>query len=160
LLHMQGLTTANKYPALLFSEELFSGTRLDQVNQFAQFTKSIKNNLIMQNKPNLCRFQAVNRDCTKKQTQTNPIQTQNKAIFTPKNRPQTQTNPIQTQNLPADAVWRANPISNAIHLCRLQDFFGKICKKYLTKCKVSFTLPFVLNNTIMGVNSSRERRKS
>jgi len=34
---------------LFFSEELFSDTRL---NQFAQVAKSIKNNLIMQNKPN------------------------------------------------------------------------------------------------------------
>jgi hypothetical protein len=33
--------------------ELFSNTGLNQVNQFAQVTKSIKNNKEMQNKPNL-----------------------------------------------------------------------------------------------------------
>ena len=36
--------------------------------------------VFMQNKPNLCRFQAKNNDCEEKQTQnkpkTNPIQTQ------------------------------------------------------------------------------------
>jgi len=35
-------------------------------------------NLFMQNKPNLCVFWAVSGDCEEKQTQTNPIQTQNK----------------------------------------------------------------------------------
>ena len=47
----------------------------------------------MQNKPNFMRFCAVNDDYEKKQTQTNPIQTQFKAIFTPKNQPQTQNKP-------------------------------------------------------------------
>jgi len=51
----------------------------------------------MQNKPNLCGFQAVSGDYEEKQTQTNPIQTQNKAIFSTKNRPQTQNKPNQTQ---------------------------------------------------------------
>jgi hypothetical protein len=37
----------------LFSPELFSNTTLNQVNQFAQATKSTILNLIMQNKPNL-----------------------------------------------------------------------------------------------------------
>jgi len=36
-----------------FSAELFSDTRLGQVNQAAQFTKSIKMKCFMQNKPNL-----------------------------------------------------------------------------------------------------------
>ncbi len=74
---------------LLFSEELFSDTRLNlfnQVNQFVQFTKSIKNNLIMQNKPNLTAPQMnISSVLTKhyenkprlpappKQTQSNPI---------------------------------------------------------------------------------------
>jgi hypothetical protein len=35
---------------------------------------------------------------TRKQTQSNPIQTQNKAIFTPKNPLKPKTNPIQTQS--------------------------------------------------------------
>ena len=76
---------------LLFSEELFSDTRLNlfnQVNQFVQFTKSIKNNLIMQNKPNLTAPQMnISSVLTKhyenkprlpappKQTQSNPIPT-------------------------------------------------------------------------------------
>ena len=47
----------------------------------------------MQNKPNLCRFQAKNSYYEKKQTQTNPIQTQNKPIFRTKNHPQTQYKP-------------------------------------------------------------------
>ena len=47
----------------------------------------------MQNKPNSCPFQAVSGDYEEKQTQTNPIQTQNKAIFCAKNRPQTQYRP-------------------------------------------------------------------
>jgi hypothetical protein len=91
---------------------LFSNTSLNQVNQFAQFAQSTKNNLIMQNKPNLCPFYPLNADSYKKQTQSNPIQTQNKAIFTPKNRPQSQnkpnSNPIQTQNLPAIALAKAD----------------------------------------------------
>jgi hypothetical protein len=70
----------------------------------------------MQNKPNLCRFWAVSGDYEKKQTQTNPIQTQNKAIFCTKNRPQNQNKPKFTlrslgeggQTLPAEALWRAN----------------------------------------------------
>jgi hypothetical protein len=51
----------------------------------------------MQNKPNLCPFWAKNSYYEKKQTQSNPIQTQNKAIFTPKNHPQSQNKPKQTQ---------------------------------------------------------------
>ena len=47
----------------------------------------------MQNKPNLCGFQAVSGDYEEKQTQTNPIQTQNKAIFSTKNRHQSQNKP-------------------------------------------------------------------
>jgi len=49
--------------------------------------------LFMQNKPNLCVFWAGSGDCEEKQTQTNPKQTQNKAIFCTKNRPQTQNKP-------------------------------------------------------------------
>jgi len=56
--------------------------------------------LIMQNKPNLCVFWAVSGDCEEKQTQTNPIQTQNKANFDPSATPQTQNKP------------NSNPISN------------------------------------------------
>jgi len=85
---------------LLFSAELFSDTSLNQANQFAQVTKSIKMNVIMQNKPNLCVFWAVSGDCEEKQTQTNPIQTQNKANFDP-------SAPYQSQNKP-----NSKPISN------------------------------------------------
>ena len=52
-----------------------------------------KSTLFMQNKPNLCVFWAKNSYYEKKQTQTNPIQTQNKAIFCTKNRPQSQNKP-------------------------------------------------------------------
>jgi len=58
----------------------------------------------MQNKPNLCLFRAVRGDCEEKQTQTNPIQTQNKAIFNPPANPQTQNKPNQTQTNPASLV--------------------------------------------------------
>ena len=47
----------------------------------------------MQNKPNFRRFCTANADSTQKQTQSNPIQTQFKAIFTPKNQPKTQNKP-------------------------------------------------------------------
>jgi len=47
----------------------------------------------MQNKPNLCVFWAVSGDCEEKQTQTNPIQTQNKANFD-------LSAPYQSQNKP------------------------------------------------------------
>jgi hypothetical protein len=97
----------------LFSAELFSDTRLSQqptggvhmhiedwlagVQRSSRKKKPLKRsiilNVIMQNKPNLYRFCAVNSDCTKKQTQTNPIQTQNKAIFRTKNHHQTQNKP-------------------------------------------------------------------
>jgi hypothetical protein len=56
-----------------------------------------KSTLFMRNKPNLCVFWAVNGDCEEKQTQTNPIQSQNKAIFCTKNPPQSQNKPNQTQ---------------------------------------------------------------
>ena len=49
--------------------------------------------LFMQNKPNLCVFWAVSGDCEEKQTQTNPIQTQNKANFD-------LSAPYQSQNKP------------------------------------------------------------
>ena len=52
-----------------------------------------QNNTFMRNKPNLCVFWAVSGDCEEKQTQTNPIQSQNKAIFRTKNRPQSQNKP-------------------------------------------------------------------
>jgi len=85
---------------LLFNQELFSDTRLDQVNQFAQATKSIVLKVIMQNKPNLCGFWAVSGDCEEKQTQTNPIQTQNKANSSLSAPIKAKTNPIQTQYKP------------------------------------------------------------
>jgi len=93
---------------------------LNQVNQFAQFAFSIVLNFIMQNKPNLCLFQAVSGDCEEKQTQTNPIQTQNKANFCTKNPHQSQNkpnpNPIYagqaTQNLPAIASAKAGRLLN------------------------------------------------
>ena len=47
----------------------------------------------MQNKPNLCVFWAVSDDCEEKQTQSNPIQSQNKAIFG-------LSAPLQSQNKP------------------------------------------------------------
>jgi len=52
----------------------------------------------MQNKPNLCVFQAVSGDCEEKQTQTNPIQTQNKANFDPSATPQSQNKPNPNTN--------------------------------------------------------------
>jgi hypothetical protein len=113
---IQGLTTANKYPAPLFSEELFSDTRLNQVNQFVQFTKSIKMEQDMQNKPNLRNAQ-INISSVPTETygelslrrhpQNKPKQTQ----FKPKTKPipasqppfKTKTNPI----LPAIALAKA-----------------------------------------------------
>jgi len=77
------------------TNELFN-----QVDQFAQFTKSIVLDAFMQNKPNLCPFCPVNDDYEEKQTQTNPIQTQNKAIFSTKNRPQTQNKPNSNPTCP------------------------------------------------------------
>jgi len=47
----------------------------------------------MQNKPNLCVFWAVSDDCEEKQTQTNPIQTQNKPNFDLSATPQSQNKP-------------------------------------------------------------------
>ena len=85
----------------LFSAELFLDTRLNQANQFAQFAFSIVLNLIMQNKPNLCGFQAVKGDCEEKQTQTNPIQTQNKANSS-------LSAPYQSQNKPNSNPFAAN----------------------------------------------------
>jgi len=107
----------------LFSAELFSNTSLNQTNQFAQFTKSIKKNLIMQNKPNLCVFWAVSGDCEEKQTQTNPIQTQNKANFDPSAAPQTQNKP------------NSNPISTPAYRrtsknCRKFEFYPPPTRKY------------------------------
>jgi hypothetical protein len=64
------------------------------------FLISIVLNVIMQNKPNLCVFWAVSGDCEEKQTQTNPIQTQNKAIFRTKNPHQTQNKPNSNPNKP------------------------------------------------------------
>ena len=113
----------------LFSEELFSDTRLSQANQFAQFAKSIKMNMIMQNKPNFQNTQMNTTPYTErlykkfarqslvagkpKQTQfkpnSNPIQThfsyQNpppkpkQTHFYPQKHP---PKPKQTQILPAE----------------------------------------------------------
>ena len=52
----------------------------------------------LQNKPNFMRFYALNADSEEKQTQTKPIQTQFKPIFTTKNRPQTQNKPNFTRH--------------------------------------------------------------
>ncbi len=87
---------------LLFSEELFSDTRLTQVNQVA---KSIKNNLIMQNKPNLCVFWAVSGDCEEKQTQFKANSKPIKANIMPK----------QSQfkaNLSRRSLWRSRNKAN------------------------------------------------
>jgi len=92
----------------LFSEELrrflvrsFAAyTSLNQVDQFAQATKSIKKNLIMQNKPNLCVFWAKNSYYEEKQTQTNPIQTQNKANSSLSAALQSQNKPNSNPNKP------------------------------------------------------------
>jgi len=56
-----------------------------------------QNKVFMQNKPNLCVFWAVSGDYEKKQTQTNPIQTQNKPNFDLSAPIKAKTNPIQTQ---------------------------------------------------------------
>jgi len=94
-----------------FSEELFSDT---SPNQVAQVTKSIKINLIMQNKPNLCLFQAVSGDYEEKQTQTNPNFTRRGLVAgKPKTKPipasqpppKAKTNPIQTQSNPIPAAY-------------------------------------------------------
>ena len=58
-----------------------------------QQNRSIILNAFVENKPNFMHFYAKNPDSSQKQTQTNPIQTQNKAIFTPKNQPQTKNKP-------------------------------------------------------------------
>jgi len=107
------VTSVAKLPKLtllsVFSEELFSDTSLSQVTQV---TKSIKKNLFMQNKPNLCVFWAVNGDCEEKQTQFKPKfypprpcggQTQNKANFDLSAPIKAKTNPIQTQTNPIPA---------------------------------------------------------
>ncbi len=52
-----------------------------------------KSTLFMQNKPNLCVFWAASGDCEEKQTQTNPIQTQNKANSSLSAAPQSQNKP-------------------------------------------------------------------
>ena len=56
----RGVNSVAKLPKLtllsVFTEQLFLDTRLNQVSQINQFTKSIKKNLFMQNKPNLCLF--------------------------------------------------------------------------------------------------------
>jgi len=73
----------------LFSEELFSDTSLSPSADRSNYKpprrlsggKINQKNTFMQNKPNLCVFWAVSGDCEEKQTQTNPIQTQNKANF-------------------------------------------------------------------------------
>jgi len=93
----------------LFSKELFSNTSLNQVSQVNQVTKSIKKNLIMQNKPNLCVFWAVSGDCEEKQTQTNPIQTQNKANSDLSATPQTQNKPNSNPIKPNSSPNKPNP---------------------------------------------------
>jgi len=103
---------------LLFTAQLFSDTSLDQVDQFAQFAKSIEKNLIMQNKPNLYCFYAVSGDYEEKQTQTNPIQTQNKAIFTPKNRPPNPNKPNSNPNKPNLSLRRQGSSLRSIFVLR------------------------------------------
>jgi len=94
--HSDPLFSAELYPFLV--RTFASYARLNQVNQFAQSAKSIKKNLFMQNKPNLCVFWAVSGDCEEKQTQTNPIQSQNKANSSLSAPPKAKTNPILTQS--------------------------------------------------------------
>ena len=79
--------------------------------------KSTKMDDDMQNKPNLYGFYAKNSDSAKKQTQTNPIQTQNKPIFTPKIRPQTKNKP------------NSNPFSTLIFV-----FTFILCINKITLC--------------------------
>ena len=96
---------------LLFSEELFSDTRLSQqpaggvlkysedwlagvqrsIRQKKPLKSSIILNAFMQNKPNFRRFCTANDDSTQKQTQFKP---KTKPFLPPKTNPQTQTNPI------------------------------------------------------------------
>jgi len=87
---------------LLFSAELFSDTRLSQANQFAQFAKSIKNNLIMQNKPNFRNAQINVTSALTKDYRNEP----------PRRHPQNKANskPILTSQPPFKA--KTNPISN------------------------------------------------
>ena len=87
--------------------------------------KSIVLEQNMQNKPNLCPFQAKNSYYEKKQTQSNPIQTQYKAIFTPKTTPKPKTNPIKANTNPIlHAIWRFGCskvvwISLTFHSCKV-----------------------------------------
>ncbi len=68
----------------LFSEELFSDTRLSQqptgqseiCNVKCEISPAAPADFIMRNKPNLCVFWAVSGDCEEKQTQIKPNQSQ------------------------------------------------------------------------------------
>jgi len=123
---------------LLFSKEacpersrrdLFSNTRLNQVSQFAQFAFSIVLDVIMQNKPNLCVFQAVSGDCEEKQTQTNPIQTQNKANFDLSAAPQTQNKP--NSNPKQSQFFTINPNNYLLPLLSNQKYNQLLCPNTL-----------------------------
>ncbi|MHC4069144.1 MAG: hypothetical protein ACYSR8_06135 [Planctomycetota bacterium] len=118
---MQALTTANKYPALLFSAELFLDTRLSQqltggvllhiedwlagVQRSSRQKKTLKrqinqNNTFMQNKPN---FKITEMN-------SNPYLTMDYRNETPLRQPQnkpnqTQSNPISNQPRPLQALF-------------------------------------------------------
>ena len=86
----------------LFSADLYPFF----VRSFVRPARPInQKNKKMQNKPNLCRFQAKNSCYEKKQTQTNPIQTQNKAIFNPPAAPQSQNKPNSNPIPSRQAFW-------------------------------------------------------
>ena len=78
------LFLASKPSFLLFSEELFSDTRLSQQPLHGDEGEINHFEAIMQNKPNLCVFWAVSGDCEEKQTQfkpnSNPIKAKTKPI--------------------------------------------------------------------------------
>jgi len=52
----------------------------------------------MQNKANLCRFQAKNNDYTQKQSQTKPNKANSNPIYHGENRVKTKTKPISKPN--------------------------------------------------------------
>ncbi len=99
---MQGLGRPSKHLSTRLLIYLSTRHSLNQANQFAQFAKSIKMNLIMQNKPNL-RNDQINANSyptrpyknlpLHRHGKTNPIQSQNKAISSLSATPQTQNKP-------------------------------------------------------------------
>ena len=106
---MQGLGRRSKHLSTRLLIYLSTRHSLNQVNQFVQFTKSIKMNLIMQNKPNL-RNDQINANSYPTRPYKNlplhgrgknkPKQTQFKAIFDPSAPPQSQFKPNSNPNKP------------------------------------------------------------